>query len=43
MITQAFLQEGRAEQACRWNGLALALAPRNEQYLKFKRDQRCDS
>jgi serine/threonine-protein kinase len=43
MITQAFLQEGRADQACRWNGRALALAPRNEQYLKFQRDQRCDS
>jgi serine/threonine-protein kinase len=43
MVTQAFLQEGRADQACRWNGRALALAPRNEQYLKFKRDQGCDS
>ena len=41
MVAQAFFQEQRSDEACRWNGLALRLAPANETYMKFQRDQRC--
>jgi serine/threonine-protein kinase len=43
MVAQAFLQESRADQACRWNGLALRLAPTKATYVKFKTDQGCAS
>jgi len=41
MVAQAFFQEQRSDEACRWNGLALRLAPANETYMTFQRDQRC--
>jgi len=41
MVAQAFFQEQRSDEACRWTGLALRLTPANETYLRFKRDQRC--
>ncbi len=43
MVAQAFFQESRTDQACRWNGLALRLAPARESYVKFKREQGCPS
>jgi serine/threonine-protein kinase len=43
MVAQAFFQESRTDQACRWNGFALRLAPARESYLKFKREQGCPS
>jgi serine/threonine-protein kinase len=41
MVAQAFLQEGRSDEACRWNGLALRLTPAKDTYVNFRRDQRC--
>jgi hypothetical protein len=41
MVAQAFFLESRADQACRWNALALRLSPSNAAYLKFNRDQGC--
>jgi serine/threonine-protein kinase len=41
MVAQAFFQEQRSDEACRWTAFALRLTPANENYLKFKRDQRC--
>ena len=41
MVSQSYFIEKRFEEACRWNGLALALSPANETYLKFKREQGC--
>ncbi len=41
MNANAYFIERRNDEACRWNGRALTLAPANETYLKFKRDQGC--
>jgi len=41
MVANAYFIERRNNEACRWNALALGLAPANESYLKFKRDQDC--
>ena len=41
MVAQGLFIERHKEEACRWNGLALRLAPANESYLTFKRDQGC--
>jgi eukaryotic-like serine/threonine-protein kinase len=43
MVAQAFFQQQRSDEACRWTDLALRLTPANENYLKFKRDQRCSA
>jgi serine/threonine-protein kinase len=40
-VAQTFVAEGRNPEACRWNGLALALAPTNPQYLRFKNLASC--
>ncbi len=41
MVAQAFFQQQRSDEACRWTDSALRLTPANETYLRFKRDQRC--
>ena len=43
MVAQAFLQEGRSDQACAWNASALRLTPASQTYLTFRRDQGCGS
>ena len=43
MVAQAFFVESRTDQACAWNARALAMKPQNGTYLKFKRDQACES
>ncbi|MGE5803141.1 MAG: serine/threonine-protein kinase [Gemmatimonadota bacterium] len=43
MVAQAFFVESRLDQACQWNGRALQLKPLNATYLKFQRDQGCQS
>jgi serine/threonine-protein kinase len=41
MVANASFIERRKDEACGWNGRALQLAPANEAYLKFQRDQDC--
>lgn len=41
MVANAFFIERHNDEACRWNVRALALAPRNDLYLKFQREQDC--
>ena len=41
VVAQSYFLEQRTTDACRYNGIALGLAPSNEQYQKFKQDQSC--
>jgi protein kinase-like protein len=41
IVANAYFMERRKSDACSWNGRALGLAPGNEIYLKFQRDQDC--
>lgn len=35
-VAQTYFEEGRTPEACRWNGMALALVPGNPQYQRLR-------